>query len=50
MANIRSGALAASIANGDEVVESIVREAAHQIGRAVAGVVHLHDLWKTEMI
>jgi glucokinase len=41
VASIRSGALADSIANGDEVVETIVREAAHQIGRAVAGAVHL---------
>jgi glucokinase len=41
VAKIRSGVLAASIAAGDETVESIVREAARQIGRAVAGAVHL---------
>lgn len=41
LADIRSGALAASVAAGDTVVESIVREAARHIGRAVAGVVHL---------
>ncbi|MCA9245952.1 MAG: ROK family protein [Planctomycetales bacterium] len=41
LSNIRSGALADSIANGDEAVEAIVREAARHIGRAVAGVVHL---------
>ena len=39
--NIRSGALAASIAAGDTQVESLVREAARHIGRAVAGVVNL---------
>jgi glucokinase len=41
VASIRSGALAESVANGDAVVETIVREAARHIGRAVAGVVHL---------
>lgn len=41
LANIRSGALADSIASGDETVETIVREAARHIGRAVAGAVHL---------
>ena len=41
LADIRSGALAASIAAGDSVVELIVREAARHIGRAVASVVHL---------
>ncbi len=41
VANIRSGALADSIAAGDAAVESIVREAARHIGRAVAGAVHL---------
>lgn len=41
LSDIRSGALAASIAAGDEPVETIVREAARHIGRAVAGVVHL---------
>lgn len=39
--NIRSGALAASVAAGDIAVENIVREAARHIGRAVAGVVNL---------
>ena len=38
---IRSGALADSIKGGDHTVETIVREAARHIGRAVAGVVHL---------
>jgi glucokinase len=41
LSDVRSGALAASVAAGDTVVESIVREAARHIGRAVAGVVHL---------
>ena len=41
VSNIRSGAIAASIAAGDKTVETIVREAARHIGRAVAGVVHL---------
>ena len=41
VSKIRSGALQASIAAGDMVVEAIVREAARHIGRAVAGVVHL---------
>jgi glucokinase len=39
--DIRSGALADSIAAGDTVVETIVRIAAGHIGRAVAGAVHL---------
>lgn len=39
--NIRSGALAASIANGDKQVENIVREAARQIGIGVANIVNL---------
>jgi glucokinase len=38
---IRSGALKASVAGGDEAVERILREAAQLIGRAVAGVVNL---------
>ena len=38
---IRSGALADSIAAGDTVVESIVRNAARHIGTAVASAVHL---------
>lgn len=41
LTKIRSKALADSIAAGDTTVEVIVREAARQIGRAVAGVVHL---------
>jgi len=41
IAEIRSGALAASVAAGDKAVEQILREAARHIGRAVAGVVHL---------
>ena len=41
IANIRSGALAASIENGDEVIETIIREAARHIGRAIASVVNL---------
>jgi glucokinase len=41
VAQIRSGALAESIKAGDTTVENIVREAARNIGRAVAGVVHL---------
>ena len=41
LANIRSNALAASIDGGDKEVERIVREAARQIGVAVAGAVHL---------
>jgi glucokinase len=41
LANIRSGALAASVAAGDTQVETILREAARHIGRAVAGVVNL---------
>lgn len=39
--NIRSGALAASIAAGDKQVELIVREAARFIGQAVGGIVNL---------
>jgi glucokinase len=39
--DIRSGALADSIAAGDAAVESIVRLAARHIGTAIAGVVHL---------
>jgi glucokinase len=41
LANIRSGALADSIKNGDKVVEEIVREAARLIGIAVSSVVNL---------
>lgn len=39
--NIRSGAIAASVKAGDTMVETIVREAARHIGRAVAGIVNL---------
>lgn len=39
--NIRSGALAASVAAGDTQVENLIRESARHIGRAVAGVVNL---------
>lgn len=41
LANIRSRALAKSIAAGDAVVQAIVREAARWIGVGVAGVVNL---------
>jgi glucokinase len=41
VANIRSGALSASIRAGDAVVETIVREAARHIGRAAASLVNL---------
>ena len=38
---IRSGAISDAIANGDTVVEDIVREAARQIGLSAAGLIHL---------
>ena len=41
VANIRSGVLAAAIANGDTVVEQIVRNAAERLGVGIAGVIHL---------
>jgi len=41
LADIRSGALAASIAAGDAAVERILRDAAFHIGIAIAGVVNL---------
>jgi len=41
LAQIRSGALARSVAAGDAVVEQIVRRAAGYIGVAVAGAIHL---------
>ncbi|MFN0196124.1 MAG: ROK family protein, partial [Planctomycetaceae bacterium] len=41
LARIRSGDLAASIDAGDEVILKIVRDAARNIGVAVASVVHL---------
>lgn len=39
--NIRSGALAKAIADGDTVIEDIVRKAARDIGWVMAGVVNL---------
>jgi len=41
IAQIRSGVLASSIKNGDKVVEQIIRDAARNIGLAVAGIVNL---------
>lgn len=41
LANIRSGALASAIKNGDTVIEEILRHAAHHIGVALAGVIHI---------
>ncbi|MCP5373227.1 MAG: ROK family protein [Hyphomicrobiales bacterium] len=41
IAEIRSGALAESVANGDRAVEAILRDAARTIGWAMAGVVNL---------
>lgn len=41
VAQIRSGALAASVKAGDKVVEKIIRQAAEHIGTSVGGVVHL---------
>lgn len=41
LTNIRSSVLARSIAAGDTVIEQIVRRAAHRIGTAVAGMVHM---------
>jgi glucokinase len=41
IAEIRSGALADSIKNGDKVVKRLVEEAAETIGIAVANVVHI---------
>ena len=41
ISRIRSGALAASVNAGEKVIESIIRDAARHIGRAVASVVHL---------
>ena len=41
LSNIKSGALAKAIAAGDAVVERIVRNAAQQLGVAIAGVVNL---------
>jgi len=41
ISNIRSGALADSVAGGDKVVEQILREAARQLGVAAASVINL---------
>jgi len=41
LANIRSGALAASIKAGDKVIEQIVRNAAQWLGIAIANVINL---------
>jgi glucokinase len=41
LAGIKSGTLAKAIRAGDEAVESIVRHAAHRLGRAVGSVVNL---------
>ncbi|KAA1260608.1 Glucokinase [Rubripirellula obstinata] len=41
IAEIRSGALADSIKNGDKVVKRLVEEAAETIGIAVANIVHI---------
>ena len=41
LANIRSGALADSIKDGDKVVRRLVEDAAHSIGIGVVNVIHL---------
>ncbi|MEX0715414.1 MAG: ROK family protein [Planctomycetaceae bacterium] len=41
LANIRSSMLASAIAAGDRAIERIVREAAEQLGIAIANVVHI---------
>ena len=41
LANIRSGALAEAIKQGDKVIEQIVRDAAGHLGTAIGGLVHL---------
>jgi len=41
LAKVRSGVLADAIANGDTVIESIVRDAAGWLGRGIASVVNL---------
>lgn len=41
LSDIKSGVLAESIAEGDKVIETIVRQAAAYIGTAVAGLVNL---------
>ncbi|MCA9026012.1 MAG: ROK family protein [Planctomycetaceae bacterium] len=41
LSSIRSSSLANAIKAGDEAIEQIVRDAAHHIGTALAGVIHL---------
>ncbi len=41
ISEIRSGALAASVENGDEVVEEILKRAANRLGVAIANMVHI---------
>ncbi|MBM83349.1 MAG: transcriptional regulator [Planctomycetaceae bacterium] len=41
ISNIRSGAIAKAIEDGDAAIERIVRDAARHIGRAAGGVIHL---------
>ncbi len=41
LSDIRSGALAEAIREGDTIIESIVKDAARHIGIALAGIVHL---------
>lgn len=41
LSNIRSGALSASVAGGDKMVEQIIRNAAKKIGWGIVTIVHL---------
>lgn len=41
LANIRSGALADAVKAGDTVIEEIIKHAAHHIGIALVGVIHV---------
>lgn len=41
LANVRSGALAAAVASGDAVVETLLRDAASHVGLAVSNVINL---------
>lgn len=41
LAEIRSGALADAVKAGDTVIEEIIRHAAHHIGTALVGVIHI---------
>jgi len=41
LADIRSGALADAVKAGDTVIEEIIRHAAHHIGTALVGVIHV---------